>query len=278
MNEITTYDQILYTTQLLTSMCLRRANAVEGFEKQCMELWLLLAAIKYGVTFCSVSTDAVRPTNIMGASKILLNWCFAAEQPSTKLSMGRFGNVLGSSGSVVPKFREQIKEGGPITITHPDITRFFMTIPEASQLVIQAGAMAIGGEVFVLKMGEPVKIVDLATRMIQLSGLSLKNSENPHGDIEIVITDLRPGEKLYEELLTGENPEHTAHPRLMKAHEDFKPWVELKKNIDLLTIALTANDMVGIRQVLGELVPDYTSREIADGVNLERKKKKTPKF
>jgi len=136
----------------------------------------------------------------------------------------RFGNVLGSSGSVVPLFREQIRKGGPITLTHQDINRFFMTIPEAAQLVIQAGAMATGGDVFVLDMGQPVRIYDLARRMVELSGLTLRDEAHPHGDIAIEITGLRPGEKLYEELLIGDNPEPTDHPRIMKAHEDFMPW------------------------------------------------------
>ena len=148
----------------------------------------------------------------------------AAENVLTNLSIVRFGNVLGSSGSVVPKFRQQIKNGGPVTITHPEITRFFMTIPEAAQLVIQAGAMSKGGDVFVLDMGNPVKIIQLARRMIQLSGLSIANSSRPDGDITIEITGLRPGEKLYEELLIGDNAETTSHSRIMRNHEEFVGW------------------------------------------------------
>ena len=155
----------------------------------------------------------------------------ASLSSQTCFSMVRFGNVLGSSGSVVPLFREQIKKGGPITLTHMDITRYFMTIPEASQLVIQAGAMGEGGDVFVLDMGQPVKIYDLAKRMIELSGLSLRDDRTPDGDIEIVITGLRPGEKLYEELLIGDNPMPTDHPRIMKAQEDFLSYSELNNNL-----------------------------------------------
>lgn len=189
------------------------------------------AAAENGVSdFVLISTDkVVRPTNIMGASKRLAEMALqaiAATNPGTKFSMVRFGNVLGSSGSVVPKFRQQIRDGGPITLTHPKITRYFMTISEASQLVIQAGAMAKGGDVFVLAMGQSVKIMSLALQMIELSGLTVKDEQNPDGDIEIEITGLRPGEKLYEELLIGDNPKPTVHPRIMNAHEEFIPWAE----------------------------------------------------
>ena len=225
--------------------------------------------------FVLISTDkAVRPTNIMGASKRLAEMvlqALAAENHSIKLSMVRFGNVLGSSGSVVPKFRQQIKDGGPITITHPEITRFFMTIPEASQLVIQAGAMARGGDVFVLDMGEPVKIMKLAERMVELSGLSLKNEQNPDGDIEIEITKLRPGEKLFEELLIGNNPESTLHHRIMKAHDSFLEWDNLENEIKTLTVALYANDIQLICHLLERLVIDYQpSKNIVDWVHLEQ--------
>ena len=180
------------------------------------------AAAENGVNdFVLISTDkAVRPTNIMGASKRLAEMALqalAASTSGTKFSMVRFGNVLASSGSVVPKFRQQIRNGGPITLTHPEITRYFMIIPEAAQLVIQAGAMAKGGDVFILDMGQPIKILDLARRMIELSGLTVKDAQNPDGDIEIEISGLRPGEKLYEELLIGENPQHTSHPRILRA-------------------------------------------------------------
>ncbi|MEN3373005.1 nucleoside-diphosphate sugar epimerase/dehydratase [Dechloromonas sp. ZS-1] len=234
------------------------------------------AAIDNGVTnFVLISTDkAVRPTNIMGASKRLAEMALqalAANASGTKFSMVRFGNVLGSSGSVVPKFRQQIRDGGPITLTHPEITRYFMTIPEASQLVIQAGAMAQGGDVFVLDMGESVKIIDLASRMIELSGLTVKDDENPEGDIEIQITGLRPGEKLYEELLIGDNPQPTIHPRIMKAHEEFIPWEMLEGKLQALEVALNANDVGVIRTMMQELVTGYVpSDEIVDWVYLEQ--------
>ncbi|RJX30715.1 MAG: polysaccharide biosynthesis protein [Oxalobacter sp.] len=223
--------------------------------------------------FVLISTDkAVRPTNIMGASKRLAEMALqalAAKSNSTKFSMVRFGNVLGSSGSVVPKFREQIRNGGPITLTHQEITRYFMTIPEAAQLVIQAGAMARGGDVFVLDMGQPVKIKDLAQSMIELSGLTLRDDVNPDGDIEIEITGLRPGEKLYEELLIGDNPQPTSHPRIMKAHEDFLPWNALQEKLSALELALDVNDVGVIRLMLQQLVVGYTpNEEIVDWVHL----------
>lgn len=211
--------------------------------------------------FVLVSTDkAVRPTNVMGASKRmaeLVLQALAAESPSTCFSMVRFGNVLGSSGSVVPLFRRQLAAGGPLTVTHAEVTRYFMTIPEAAQLVLQAGAMAQGGEVFVLDMGEPVRIMDLARRMVELSGLTVRDAERPQGDIEIAVTGLRPGEKLYEELLIGDNPSPTGHPRIMKAHEDFLPWPELMTQLDGLQAAASANDEAGIRHVLQTCVQGF---------------------
>ena len=171
--------------------------------------------------------------------------------------MVRFGNVLGSSGSVVPKFRQQIRDGGPVTVTHLDVTRYFMTIPEAAQLVIQAGAMAKGGDVYVLDMGEPIKIFDLAKRMIELSGLTLQDDENPTGDIEIQVTGLRPGEKLYEELLIGDNPQATSHARIMRASEDFLTWPVLQDKLDTLQQQLEASDPTAIKALLGELVSGY---------------------
>ena len=192
--------------------------------------------------FVLISSDkAVRPTNVMGATKRLAELtlqALATQTHTTTFSMVRFGNVLDSSGSVVPKFREQIKKGGPITVTHPDITRYFMTMSEAAQLVIQAGAMAKGGDVFVLEMGEPVKIVDLATEMAFLSGHSIKSETNPDGDIEIKFTGLRPGEKLYEELLVGDNCEGTEHLRIMRAHEHAIPMVELEAYLAQLQIQI----------------------------------------
>jgi FlaA1/EpsC-like NDP-sugar epimerase len=234
------------------------------------------AAAENGVSnFVLISTDkAVRATNIMGASKRLAEMALqalAATSPGTKFSMVRFGNVLGSSGSVVPKFRQQILDGGPITLTHPEITRYFMTIPEAAQLVIQAGAMANGGDVFVLDMGQSVKIMDLARRIIELSGLTAKDDHNPDGDIEIEITGLRPGEKLYEELLIGDNPKSTSHTRIMKAHEDFIPWEELTGKLRALEMALNVNDVGVIRLMLKQLVNGYSpSERIVDWVYLEQ--------
>jgi FlaA1/EpsC-like NDP-sugar epimerase len=191
----------------------------------------------------------------------------------TRFSMVRFGNVLGSSGSVVPLFREQIKNGGPITLTHPEITRYFMTIPEAAQLVIQAGGMGSGGDVFVLDMGEPVRIYDLASRIVELSGLTLKNEKNPQGDIEITVTGLRPGEKLYEELLIGDDPKPTQHPRILKAHEKFVPWEQLQGQLRSLNLALSVNDVPVIRSFLQQLVTGYQPNdEVVDWVHLEQER------
>ncbi len=238
------------------------------------------AAAENGVSdFVLISTDkAVRPTNVMGASKRLAEMALQAlaatqlgTQSGTKFSMVRFGNVLGSSGSVVPKFRQQIRDGGPITLTHPEVTRYFMTIPEAAQLVIQAGAMAKGGDVFVLDMGQPVKIIDLARRMVELSGLMVKDEQHPDGDIAIEISGLRPGEKLYEELLIGDNPKPTQHPRIMKAHEDFIPWAEFEPKLSALELALNVNDVGVIRLMLQQLVAGYSpSDDIVDWVYLEQ--------
>lgn len=257
-------------------------NLAEGIKNNVFgTLTLAQIAIENGVSdFVLISTDkAVRPTNIMGASKRLAEMvlqALAANSPGTKFSMVRFGNVLDSSGSVVPKFRQQIRDGGPITLTHPEITRYFMTIPEAAQLVIQAGGMAEGGDVFVLDMGEPVRIMDLARRMIELSGLAVKNEQNPDGDIEIEIIGLRPGEKLYEELLIGDNPEPTSHVRIMKAREEYTPWVTLKASLGELEMALNANDARAVRSTLERLVESYRpSNEIVDWVHLERTSIKT---
>lgn len=213
--------------------------------------------------FVLVSTDkAVRPTNVMGATKRLAEMvlqAYAERSGTTCFTMVRFGNVLGSSGSVVPLFRHQIAAGGPVTVTHPEVTRYFMTIPEAAQLVMQAGAMAVGGDVFVLDMGEPVKIMDLARRMVQLSGLTVRDNNQPDGDIAIEISGLRPGEKLYEELLIGDNPEPTPHPRIMKAHEPFLPWVELTPVLNALRVAAHAGDSGAIKALLLEHVHGYTA-------------------
>ncbi len=238
------------------------------------------AAIESGVDqFVLISTDkAVRPTNVMGASKRLAEMVLQALANQTgvrtQLSMVRFGNVLGSSGSVVPLFRSQINSGGPVTVTHHEVTRYFMTIPEAAQLVIQAGAMAsisgvLGqGSVFVLDMGEPVKIVDLAQRMIELSGFSLQNEQNPNGDIAIELVGLRPGEKLYEELLIGDNPMPTEHPRIMKAQENFKTWSVLEKELIILKELLNAGDAQAICKQLKYLVIGFNpDTEIVDWIS-----------
>jgi FlaA1/EpsC-like NDP-sugar epimerase len=218
-------------------------NVVEGVRNNVFGTWYAAeAAIKAGVeTFVLISTDkAVRPTNVMGASKRLAELVLqglAQHQSRTRFCMVRFGNVLGSSGSVVPLFREQIRKGGPITVTHKDIIRYFMTIPEASQLVIQAGAMGKGGDVFVLDMGEPVRIADLARRMVHLMGLEVRDEEHPHGDIEIKYSGLRPGEKLYEELLVGNNVRKTEHSRIMAADEVCLSWPEMLHLLNRLDAA-----------------------------------------
>lgn len=252
-------------------------NPAEGVKNNVLGTWTTArAAATHRVSnFVLISTDkAVRPTNIMGASKRLAEMVLQALASQTKpggtcFSMVRFGNVLGSSGSVVPRFRKQIKDGGPITLTHADITRYFMSIPEAAQLVIQAGAMAQGGDVFVLDMGEPVRIIDLARSMVELSGLTVRDVANPEGDIEVKITGLRPGEKLYEELLIGDNPLPTQHPRIMKAHEQFVPWPELSTRLDSLTSALNANDVPLMRSLLKQMVPGYQpDGEVVDWVHL----------
>ena len=270
-------------------------NIAEGVRNNVMgTLVCAQAAVRYEVSnFVLISTDkAVRPTNIMGASKRLSEMILQAlskeldvlsskndslelsrKKKRTCFSMVRFGNVLDSSGSVVPLFREQVKNGGPITLTHPDITRYFMTIPEAAQLVIQAGAMGEGGDVFVLDMGQPVKIHDLARRIVKLSGLTIKDENNPNGDIEIRVTGLRPGEKLFEELLIGENPEKTIHPLITKAHENFINWDQLKKEIDILNMALNTNDVAMIRSILQKIVDGFLpSGQIVDWVYLEANK------
>ena len=241
------------------------------------------AAMEVGVeNFVLISTDkAVRPTNVMGATKrmaeLVLQSLADAQavdfsaidetegQPPisnrTRFCMVRFGNVLGSSGSVVPLFRKQLRQGGPLTVTHTEVTRYFMTIPEAAQLVLQAGAMGQDGEVFVLDMGQPVKIIDLAKRMVELSGLQVQDDSHPEGDIAIKVVGLRSGEKLYEELLIGENPEPTSHPRIMKAHENFLSWPDLLP--DLLAIRAAAKDgnIEKIQQTLGKLVSGYKAND-----------------
>ncbi|MWV18086.1 NAD-dependent epimerase/dehydratase family protein [Pseudomonas sp. L-22-4S-12] len=249
------------------------------------------AALKAGVEhFVLISTDkAVRPTNVMGSTKRLAEMLLQAlsresapilfadranlhRVNKTRFSMVRFGNVLGSSGSVIPLFREQIKRGGPVTVTHPAMTRYFMTIPEAAQLVIQAGAMAQGGEVFVLDMGQPVKILDLAEKMIHLSGLSVDAEDNSQGDIRIEFTGLRPGEKLYEELLIGDNVNPTCHPMIMRAAEESLPWDAMKAVLEALLQALERDDYDRVRQLLRETVSGYCPEgEIVDWIHVQRR-------
>ncbi len=251
-------------------------NRLEGIRNNVFGTFeAVQAAERHGVrNFVLISTDkAVRPTNVMGASKRLAEQILQAmaEGMQTCVSIVRFGNVLGSSGSVVPLFRRQIDQGGPVTITHPDIIRYFMTIPEAAQLVIQAGALATGGEVFVLDMGQPVRIVDLARNMIELSGLTVRSDDNPDGDIEIVVTGLRKGEKLYEELLIGACAEGTIHPRIMTARETFMAWPELSKQLEKLRRFIGDSDEVAAVELLWKAISGdagvellrHPSREIA---------------
>jgi FlaA1/EpsC-like NDP-sugar epimerase len=251
-------------------------NPLEGLRNNVIgTLRVAELAAQLGVKdFVLVSTDkAVRPTNTMGATKRLAELVLqglAAENTGTRFSMVRFGNVLGSSGSVVPLFREQIRQGGPITITHRDITRYFMTIPEAAQLVVQASAMAAGGEVFVLDMGEPVRIEDLARNMIELCGLSVRSPENPDGDIEIVTVGMRPGEKLYEELLIGDNPRPTAHPRIMMASEHHILWPQLRPRLDELERYIGSGAVAPARKLLRELVREFApTSEVVDWVAMQ---------
>jgi FlaA1/EpsC-like NDP-sugar epimerase len=248
--------QTVYHAAAYKHVPLVEYNTVEGVRNNVFGTWACAeAAIAAKVeNFVLISTDkAVRPTNVMGASKRMAELVLqglANRQTSTRMCMVRFGNVLGSSGSVVPLFAQQIKSGGPVTLTHKEITRFFMTIPEASQLVIQAGAMAKGGEVFVLDMGEPVRIYDLAKRMIHLAGLKLKDKANQNGDIEIQITGLRPGEKLYEELLIGCNESRTEHARIRAAKEQFLSWPATMLLLNSLDVACQSFDQQMLRQIL----------------------------
>jgi FlaA1/EpsC-like NDP-sugar epimerase len=249
------------------------------------------AALQAGVAnFVLVSTDkAVRPTNVMGSTKRLAELTLQAlsretapvmfgdrakvhQVNKTRFSMVRFGNVLGSSGSVIPLFHKQIKSGGPLTVTHPKITRYFMTIPEAAQLVIQAGSMGRGGDVFVLDMGEPVRIIELAEKMVHLSGLSIRSEKNPQGDIAIEFTGLRPGEKLYEELLIGDNVVATRHPMIMSAHEDYLPWEAFKVRLSSLLKAVEEDDYTLVRQILRDTVSGYApDGDIVDWIYQQRR-------
>ena len=267
-------------------------NIAEGLSNNVFgTLYTAQAALQAGVSnFVLISTDkAVRPTNVMGSTKRLAEMVLQAlskelapvlmgdtgnvsQVNKTRFTMVRFGNVLGSSGSVIPLFHKQIKHGGPLTVTHPKITRYFMTIPEAAQLVIQAGSMGQGGDVFVLDMGEPVKIVELAEKMIHLSGFSIRSERNPLGDIAINFTGLRPGEKLYEELLIGDNVIATRHPMIMSANEDYLAWDVLKQRLEALRAATSADDFATVRQLLRDTVSGYVpGGEIVDWLYQRRR-------
>ena len=227
-------------------------------------------------TFVLISTDkAVRPTNVMGATKRFSELILQSKAPesSTRMIMVRFGNVIGSSGSAIPLFQQQIKDGGPVTVTHPEVIRYFMSIPEAAELVIQAGAMGKGGDVFVLDMGEPVKIYDLAKRLINLSGMEVKDKKNPDGDIEIIFTGLRPGEKLYEELLIGDNVSTTEHKQILRAEEDFLSSTKLESYFKLLEDAEKIGDVEALRDILKKVVSGFTpEEEIVDVLYLQKLK------
>lgn len=267
-------------------------NIAEGVINNVLgTLFTAQAALRANVAnFVLISTDkAVRPTNVMGSTKRVAEMVLqalsseiapimfgdsdnVAHVNKTRFTMVRFGNVLGSSGSVIPLFYKQIKAGGPLTVTHPKITRYFMTIPEAAQLVIQAGSMGMGGDVYVLDMGEPVRIATLAEKMIHLSGLTVRSEKQPHGDIAIEYTGLRPGEKLYEELLIGDNVQPTLHPMIMSANEDYIAWDELREILTTLMEVVKLEDFSRIRQVLRQLVVGYTpDGEIVDWVYQRRR-------
>ena len=276
--------QTVYHAAAYKHVPLVEHNVVEGVRNNIFgTLYTAQAAIKTKVeTFVLVSTDkAVRPTNVMGTTKRmseLVLQALADTQSDTRFCMVRFGNVLGSSGSVVPLFRKQIRKGGPVTLTHQDITRYFMTIPEAAQLVIQAGAMGMGGDVFVLDMGDPVKIKDLATKMIHLSGFTVKDEKEPEGDIEIRCIGLRPGEKLYEELLIGDNVEGTTHERIMTAQENKLDWRELEVILNELDEACHNFEHERIRDILLKAPTGFTpTDDICDLVWLERQISDTKK-
>lgn len=263
--------QTVYHAAAYKHVPLVEQNPIEGLRNNAVGTRRMAeAALAAGVeTFVLISTDkAVRPTNVMGASKRLselILQALARRGGGTRFCMVRFGNVLGSSGSVVPLFRKQIAAGGPITLTHADITRYFMTIPEAAQLVIQAGSMGQGGEVYVLDMGKPVRISDLARRMVHLSGLEVLDDEHPDGDIAIEIVGLRPGEKLYEELLIGENVEGTSHPLIMRAYEHELEWEALEPLLVKMDEASRGFDYERVLALLGAVVEEYAPARHGDG-------------
>jgi FlaA1/EpsC-like NDP-sugar epimerase len=248
-------------------------NVVEGIHNNVISTWYTAeAALETGVeTFVLVSTDkAVNPANVMGATKRLAELVLQALQErtsQTRFCMVRFGNVLASSGSVVPRFQEQIRRGGPVTVTHPDVIRYFMTIPEAAQLVLQAGSMAKGGDLFVLDMGRPVRIDDLARRLVSLMGLTVRDLAHPDGDIEIEYTGLRTAEKLFEELLIGSNVTGTDHPMVMRAMEHHLPWPKLEEILNDLLVALASFDCQRALTLLTGSVAEYqSSSDIRDYV------------
>ena len=242
------------------------SNICEGIKNNIFGTYKVAkACIAQNVSdFVLVSSDkAVRSTSVMGASKRLAELCVQGlyhqlKNPKIKMAIVRFGNVLGSSGSVIPKFKKQINEGGPITLTHLNVTRFFMTITEAAQLVIQAGAMSKKCDVFILDMGEPISIKELIYNIVSLSGLSVKDEENPEGDIEIKITGLRPGEKLYEELLLGDNPQETDHEKIQKANDPFIPLSQLDNHLNVLSSLITNNSVLEVKNILKKILISYS--------------------
>lgn len=271
--------QTVYHAAAYKHVPLVESNISEGVLNNVFGTYSLVkACIQQNISnFVLVSSDkAVRPTNIMGATKRLSEICLQAlyyqyQDQNIKMSIVRFGNVLESSGSVIPKFKQQIKKGGPVTLTHPEVTRYFMTITEAAQLVMQAGAMSENCDVFILDMGKSVKIKDLITRIINLSGLSVKDENNPEGDIEIKLIGLRVGEKLYEELLLGDNPQPTQNKKIQKASDPYIPLDQLKNDLDLLKLLCIKNHVKEVKTVLEKLIDNYQSEyEIIDPTNVER--------
>jgi FlaA1/EpsC-like NDP-sugar epimerase len=262
-------------------------NICEGVKNNVFAtLAVVKAALSQSVTnFVLISSDkAVRPTNVMGASKRLAELCVKGlyhyeKNNQIKMSIVRFGNVLESSGSVIPKFKNQIKNGGPITLTHPDVTRYFMTITEAAQLVIQAGAMSDNCNVFILDMGKSVKIIDLIYRMISLLGLTVKNESSNKGEIEIKIIGLRPGEKLYEELLLGDDMQKTQHPKIQKAQDPFISFTQLETDLNILKTLLDNNKVDDVKKLLSRIVTTYKSNtKIVDHIYLEQRKQEKNYF
>jgi FlaA1/EpsC-like NDP-sugar epimerase len=267
-NAIKTFNvETVYHVAAYKQVPMVEKNIIEGAQNNIFgTLTSARASEDFGVkNFVLISTDkAVRPTNFMGATKRFAEQvlqAMAQRASRTRFSMVRFGNVLGSSGSVVPLFRRQISTGGPITVTHPEVTRYFMTVQEAAQLVIQAGSMAKGGDVFVLDMNEPIRIVDLAKKMVHLMGYDVKDENAYRGDIAIEYTGLRPGEKLYEELLIGESVTGTEHPKIMRAEEDFLVWEELQDLLNRLQLACREMNLAEIREILLEAVDGFEPKE-----------------